>query len=120
LTYELFGPFKRKEKVVSKVEVLGLKGYRADDINVIAKEDMAIELEDKVDANVISTLKNTDDKPQKHLHETLQGLNMSEDQIERYQQSINDDVIIIALDTDEYRMGNEYIRDPKVLTEDLY
>ena len=120
MPHEVIGPFTNMEKAVSKVEVLGLKGYRADDINIIAKEDIAKEHEDKVDATVISAHHRTDDQPHQHLHETLQDLDMSEDQTERYQQSIHDNSIIIALDTDEYRMGNEYIRDPKVLTEDLY
>lgn len=119
LAHEIYGPYDSIDETVRNVEILGLKGFRSEDIHVIAKETLATQLKDKVDATVISSLRETDDNPMIQLYNTLRSFDMSEKQAENLQHSIEDDDIIITLDTDKHRMGNEYIHDTDVLEEKL-
>lgn len=115
MVYELYGPYKSMDDAVSNVEVLGLKGFRAGNINVIAEEDVAAELDERVDATIISTLRKFDDDAEEHLERVFRHLNMSDRQAERYKDSIKANEIIIAVDPNYHRMGNEHIRDTEAL-----
>lgn len=119
MSYELYGPYTTAEKTAEKVDVLALKGYRDEDISVIAKEDIAADLKKRVNANVISVLKDGDNSSVEHLYKTLENFDMSEGQTERYEVAMEDNKIIIALNVDHFRMGNRPEKDMDVLVEKL-
>lgn len=119
MPHEVYGPYRNFEEAVSSVEVLGLKGYRSSDINVIAKDDLAAQLQDRVDATIIGTLRQEDDKPTEHLYETLRSLDMSDRQAKNLQERIKTDEIVIVIDKDQHRMGNDYIHDTDFLSTEI-
>lgn len=118
--FEIYGPYKKMDDAVANVEVLGLKGYKDSTINVIAEEELAAELDKRVNATVISTYRNDDEKAEKHLYDVFRGLDMSKVQSERFKDSIKSGQIIVAVDPENHRMGNEIISDSKALKEILH
>ena len=119
LSFEIYGPYKSMDEAVAEVEVLGLKGYKDESIHMIAKEDLATDLNKKVNTTVISTYKSKDDKAEEHLYDIFRGLNMSKVQSERFKDSIKSGQIIVAVNPEEYRMGNEIVSDTETLKEIL-
>lgn len=120
MAFEVYGPYKSMDKAVAEVEVLGLKGFKDESIHVIAKENLVNELNKRVNATVISTFRQADDKAEEHLYEVLRGLEMSKVQSERFKDSIKSGQILVAVDLDEHRMGNEIVKDTTALEEVLY
>jgi len=120
LGFEIYGPYKSMDDAVANVEVLGLKGYRDESINVIAKEDLADKLNKRVNSTVISTYRATDDEAEKHLYDVFRDLEMSKVQSERFKDSIKSGQIIVAVDPEDHRMGNEVASDTEALTEVLH
>src|SRR5699024_4582626 len=107
MPHEVIGPFTNMEKAVSKVEVLGLKGYRSDDINIIAKEDIAKELEDKIDATIISHHYTTEVHIEQNHLATRKYIDMSEELTEIKQPTTPYKSIIISIKENDYLTDDE-------------
>lgn len=119
LAFELYGPYETVDKATNIIDVLALKGYQDDNIMVIANEDIATNLKKRVNANVISVLQDEEDDPLEHLFNTLDNLDLSDVQAERYNKAMKENKIIIAIDTDYLRMGNQPDQNTDVLIEKI-
>lgn len=129
---EIFGPYHSTEEAIKEVNILGLKGYKDDNIIVFTNGSNTNALENRTDVNVendVTEKAHEDsfmDKVKKiftdehdsspDIHEKLVNQGVSDMQADKYAKDIESGKILILVN-DEIRMGNDATDDTVTMVE---
>lgn len=134
MTNEIYGPYHSEEEVIKAVDIMTLKGFKAENITILANKKLCNQLEKRTDANVessaeddseasiISKIKNVfmdEDKSEFNFRERLVELGLSEKQAEKYEKDIESGKILV-LANDELRMGHDATSNTVTMEESVY
>ncbi|WP_077324900.1 general stress protein [Virgibacillus siamensis] len=122
---EIYGPYHSKEEVIKAVDIMTLKGFKAENITILANKRLSSKLENQTDANVESSeadesetsilnrikgLFKDEEESEPTFSERLTALGMSEAQAEKYVEGIESGQILVIAN-DELRLGHDASND---------
>ncbi|MEN1967140.1 general stress protein [Lentibacillus sp. N15] len=130
MAYEIYGPFYTEKDVIKTVDVLGLKGFKSDNIFVFANEQMTGNLMNRIDAQIgnnaisdhnkhplINKMKNIFSRKLNlttDMEEKLISLGVTTRQVDRYTSDIASGSILIIV-YNQKRWGNDVTETTSVL-----
>lgn len=131
---EIYGPYYSEEEAIKAVDIMTLKGLKAENITVLANEKKSKQLEQWTDAEVENSAENEletsvfskikdmlsdEEETEPNFRERLVELGLSESEAEKIENEIESGRIII-LANDELRMGHDATSDTVTMQEPIH
>ncbi|WP_174616123.1 general stress protein [Virgibacillus ihumii] len=131
---EVYGPYGSEEEAIKAVDIMALKGLKAENITILANRKMSKQMEKWTDANVESSAEDDskssvfskikgiftdEEETEVNFRDRLIELGLSETQAEKFEKIIESGQIII-LASDELRMGHDAAGETVSMQEPIY
>ncbi|GAA0595434.1 hypothetical protein GCM10009001_09420 [Virgibacillus siamensis] len=131
---EIYGPYDSEEEVIKAVDIMTLKGFKAENITILANKTLSMRLEKWTDANVESNAENEheesffskikhmfvdEEETEFNFHDRLVELGLSKTQAEKFETDIESGKIIV-LANDDLRMGHDPTSETVTMQESIH